>query len=70
MHFVHKCNLVHRDIKPWNILITESMEVKIADFGMARSVKPLKSHEYGKFRRSMSSECFTRFYRPPEVILA
>lgn len=70
MKFIHKCNLVHRDLKPSNILITESMEVRIADFGLSRSVESLKSSQYGKLRRQMSCTCFTRYYRPPEVILA
>lgn len=51
MKFIHDCNLVHRDIKPGNILITDSLEVKIADFGLSRSVKAIKSQEYGKLRR-------------------
>jgi len=33
----HEKNIVHRDIKPHNILITEDKNIKVADFGIARS---------------------------------
>ena len=38
LKFLHKANIVHRDIKPSNILINEDCEVKICDFGLARTM--------------------------------
>lgn len=34
----HEAGLVHRDVKPENVLITPSGQVKVADFGLARAV--------------------------------
>lgn len=38
IELAHKHNLIHRDIKPQNILITENNQVKITDFGIAIAV--------------------------------
>ncbi|MBW4562811.1 MAG: AAA family ATPase [Mojavia pulchra JT2-VF2] len=36
---IHKCNLVHKDIKPQNIIVNlESNQVKVGDFGIASSI--------------------------------
>ena len=35
----HKKNIIHRDIKPDNLMITKEKRIKITDFGLARDVK-------------------------------
>ena len=37
--FLHSANIIHRDLKPGNILIDSECNVKICDFGLARSMK-------------------------------
>ncbi|HUS61295.1 MAG TPA: protein kinase, partial [Acidimicrobiales bacterium] len=36
--FAHRNGVIHRDIKPGNVLITPSGQVKVADFGIARAL--------------------------------
>ncbi|CZT39978.1 probable cyclin-dependent ser/thr protein kinase KIN28 [Rhynchosporium secalis] len=58
--FCHENFVLHRDIKPNNLLIAADGEVKLGDFGLARSF----SDPY----RSMTSNVITRWYRPPELL--
>ena len=37
LNFLHQANIMHRDIKPDNILINTELEIKIVDFGLGRS---------------------------------
>ncbi|VVC92291.1 unnamed protein product [Leptidea sinapis] len=41
--YIHSGNVIHRDQKPSNVLIDSACRVKIADFGLARSVSSLYS---------------------------
>ena len=36
--FLHSANIIHRDLKPANILVDSDCNVKICDFGLARSL--------------------------------
>lgn len=55
--YCHKRRVLHRDVKPQNLLISEIGELKLADFGLARA-KSVPSHTY-------SHEVVTLWYRPP-----
>ena len=36
LKYIHGCNVVHRDLKPRNVLVNTNCKLKIADFGLAR----------------------------------
>lgn len=58
--FCHANYVLHRDIKPNNLLIAADGEVKLADFGLATSFKD-------PYYR-MTHQVITRWYRPPELL--
>lgn len=59
--YIHDKRVLHRDLKPQNLLISEIGELKLADFGLARA-KSVPSHTF-------SHEVVTLWYRPPDVLL-
>lgn len=60
--FCHENFVLHRDIKPNNLLIAADGEIKLADFGLARSfADPYRPMTPG-------NQVITRWYRPPELL--
>ena len=38
LHYMHSGDVIHRDLKPSNALLNENCDVRLCDFGLARSV--------------------------------
>uniref|UniRef100_A0A182FAK0 Cyclin-dependent kinase 20 n=1 Tax=Anopheles albimanus TaxID=7167 RepID=A0A182FAK0_ANOAL len=58
--YLHGLRLMHRDVKPANLLIDRHDVLKIADFGLARI--------YSEPPRAYSPQVATRWYRAPEIL--
>lgn len=59
--FCHQRGVMHRDLKPQNLLVSKDGVLKIADFGLARAFCPPI--------RPLTHEVVTLWYRPPEILL-
>ncbi|PWN36067.1 Pkinase-domain-containing protein [Meira miltonrushii] len=61
IYFCHTHRILHRDLKPQNLLIDKEGNLKLADFGLARA--------FGIPLRTYTHEVVTLWYRAPEVLL-
>ncbi|XP_006823265.1 uncharacterized protein LOC100369249 [Saccoglossus kowalevskii] len=66
--YMHSGNVIHRDQKPSNILLDSECFVKVADFGLARSITQLEEEE--STNPALTEYVATRWYRAPEILLA
>ncbi len=68
VRFAHQNLVVHRDLKPDNILILEDGTPKLLDFGTAKLLTPLDGQAEGEFTRQ-GFHSFTPQYASPEQVL-
>ncbi|XP_068625083.1 extracellular signal-regulated kinase 2 [Battus philenor] len=68
--YIHSGNVIHRDQKPSNVLIDSACRVKIADFGLARSVSSVYSSGEEGADPCLTDYVATRWYRAPEILIA
>ncbi|KAG0366366.1 Cyclin-dependent kinase 3, partial [Gamsiella multidivaricata] len=61
VEYCHARRILHRDLKPQNLLIDETRNLKLADFGLARA--------FGIPLRPYTHEVVTLWYRAPEILM-
>jgi len=61
VHYMHTNKVIHRDLKASNLLINRKGELKIADWGLARS--------WNAEMKRLTNRVITLWYRPPELLL-
>ena len=70
--------VIHRDLKPSNLLLNANCDLKVCDFGLARSSQAASPEQQGFMTECESvnaevvlmSDVATRWYRAPEVMLS
>lgn len=60
LKYVHSAHVLHRDLKPSNLFLDANCDLKIGDFGLARTTSEADF---------MTEYVVTRWYRAPELLL-
>jgi len=72
IRYIHSCNIIHRDIKLQNILVTksdDSLVFKLSDFGFACYDQAHSNGEDDIISKKYYKLCGTPFYMAPEILL-
>jgi len=68
--FLHNCvrPVIHRDLKPLNLLLTRTLELKVTDFGLSKIMNHRKMNQVPNPSPQMSGGVGTWRYMAPEVV--
>jgi len=61
LRYIHSANVLHRDMKPSNLLVNANCDLAVCDFGLARGFEGEKGDD-------MTEYVVTRWYRAPELL--
>lgn len=62
MAYIERKNYIHRDVRAANILVSETLHCKIADFGLARIIETEYTAQEGAVRRTFTAVLLSRPY--------
>jgi serine/threonine protein kinase len=64
LKYIHAAGVIHRDIKPQNLLVNEKCDLRICDFGLATVKNQSINATY-----DLTPYVVTRWFRAPELLL-
>ncbi|GAA5920520.1 hypothetical protein JCM1841_003462 [Sporobolomyces salmonicolor] len=70
LKYIHSAHVLHRDLKPGNLLVNADCELKICDFGLARGFDQDAAATAAGQQGFMTEYVATRWYRAPEIMLS